>query len=685
MKTTRNALIGLGLLGLAGTATLADEGMWLLTNPPREQLRDRYGFEPTNQWLEHMQLSAVRFGGASGSLVSPNGLVMTNHHVGRSAISKLSSSERDLVANGFYASTLADELPCADTEVRVLRSTEDVTDRVNRAVTDDMSPADAGTARRQAMSRIEQEAEEATGLNCQVVTLYNGGQYHLYRYSRYTDLRLVFAPEQQAASFGGDIDNFEYPRFCADFSFFRIYVDGKPLHNEHYLTWSEAGAKEDDLALIFGHPGRTNRLDTVADLMFTRDVTGPSALSSRKNREVELTAFMGRSTEHRRIGQTVIKGVANGRKAWTGYMGGLLDPVLMENKRASERRLRDSYMNGSAETNPWDALERAFATYGTFYHQRSALSGVFFSALSGRALTLVRMSEELAKPSEDRLREYRDTALPSAERQLFSPRPIYDILEIDNLASSLAQLAAAYGGDHPIVREALAGQSPRRRAESLVMGTKLQDVAERKRLAEGGAAAIASSNDPMIVLARSLDAESRRLRQRYEDEVQAVETEAYAQIAAAKFALDGDGVYPDATSSLRFTFGPVTGWEKAGQQVEPFTNIGGMFKRAELRSGEPDFVLPDSWTSAESRIDKNTPMNFVCMGDVIGGNSGSPVVNTKGEVIGLVFDGNLHMLVGRFAYDGRTNRCVCVDARLIIESLSKVYGADRIVQELLGK
>ncbi len=690
MKTTtllRVAVIGLcASLSIEASRTAsADEGMWLLTNPPRDLLKQEYGFEPTDEWMEHMQKSAVRFGGASGSLVSPNGLVLTNHHVGRSAIGKLSSGERDLIAGGFYAPTPADELECADTEVRVLMEIIDVTERVKSAAEPGMSASEAGEARRRAKTAIEQEQEEATGLNCQVVTLYNGGQYHLYCYKRYTDVRLVFAPEQNAAAFGGDIDNFDYPRYCADYAFFRIYEDGEPLRNEHYLSWSEAGADDGDLALIFGHPGSTNRLNTVAHLEFTRDIVGPTILSWLMKREVELTAFMGRSAEHNRIGQTRIKGVANGRKAWTGYMGGLQDPELFRQKSEAERRLRASYENGSSSQDPWVRMEEALDSYAEFYHERMALNNLFSSALASRALTLVRMADELAKPSEDRLREFRDTALPSMERRLFSPQPVYDILEVDDMASNLSMLAWVYGGDHPVVRKALGGKSPRARAEELVAGTRLASVDERRRLAEGGREAIESSDDSLIGLARMLDAESRSLRTRYEDEFESVQTEAYSDIADAKFALEGDSVYPDATSSLRMSYGPVRGWSEGGEMIAPFTVIGGMFERAELRAGEPEFELPQSWIDAEASLDKNTPMNFVSMGDVIGGNSGSPVVNTDGEVIGLVFDGNLHMLVGRYAYDERTNRTISVDARFIIESLKNVYKADSLVDEILAE
>jgi len=682
MKTKTMIVLIVALSASAIPTASADEGMWLLTNPPRQQLQSRYGFTFSQQWLEHMQKSAVRFTGASGSLISPSGLVLTNHHVGRSAIGKLSSAEHDFIKNGFYAKSLDDELKCTDLTLDTLWSIKDVTKRIKSAATGDMTLSQANTARRQMMSAIEQESQDETGLLSQVVTLYNGGQYHLYSYKRYTDVRLVFAPEQQIAAFGGDIDNFEYPRYCADFSIFRIYEDGKPLKNEHYLRWSDTGAAENELAFIFGHPGRTSRLETVAQLEFTRDTSMPFDMAWLFRREVELQAFMGRSAEYNRIGQTRIKGVANGRKARVGMMGGLLDPELMRRKRDDEQRLRASFEGTSSADNPWDRVARAMQAYTSFYRQQAAINGVFRGGLTGYAMTLVRMAQELPKPSSERLREYRDTALPRIHQRLNSTAPIYDALEVDSLTSALIGLAWTYGADHPVVQTALGGRSPRARAEQLILGSSLKDVQVRRTLADGGWAAIEASDDPLIMLARSLESHTRELRTRYEDEVQAVQRQAYAQIAAARFALDGDSVYPDATGTLRLSYGPIADWEEMGKKIPSFTNIGGLYERAELRKGEQEFILPESWIKARSRLDPATPMNFICKGDVIGGNSGSPIVNAKGEVIGLVFDGNIHMLVGRYAYDERTNRTIAVDARLIKSALKNVYGTTRIINEI---
>lgn len=669
------------LLLLAGPA-LADEGMWLVNKPPLEQLQSRHGFSPSAEWLEHAQKSAVRFNtGGSGSFVSPDGLVMTNHHVGADMIAKLSTPENDLLAKGFYAPKQSQELKCPDLELNVLWKIEDVTDKVNSAVQPGMSLGEANAARRKKMGELEQEAQKATGLLSQIVTLYQGGQYHLYSYKQYTDVRLVMAPEQQAAYFGGDNDNFEYPRYCLDMCFFRVYEDGKPLRPEHYLRWSENGSRAGDLALVFGHPGRTSRLDTVDDLKFTRDFAQPRRLNGLCRRELELIAFCGRSAEQDRIGKDDLLGVANGRKAITGRQDGLLDPALMDMKARTEKALRQA----APSQEPWESLAAALETYRTFYDRRTALNAVFAGGLPSAAQHLVQYADEYSKPSAERLREYRDTALTSLFLDLYSPAPIYDALEIDRLTSSLTALAERLGADDPLVVKALNGKSPRGRAEELVLGTQLKDIDVRKRIVEGGTGAIAASGDPMIEFARVLDDDVRTLRKRYEDEVEAVERDSYAKIAAAKFAAEGDKVYPDATFTLRMSYGPVEGWVESGHEVPPYTNTAGLYARSKDRKDQPPFNLPESWVKARKKLDMETPYNFVCSADIIGGNSGSPVINTDGEVIGLIFDGNIHSLVGDFIYDERLNRAVAVDSRIMLEAMRKVYGAGKLADEITGK
>ena len=677
----------LALFSMLATAASADEGMWLLNKPPLDQLKSKYGFTPSADWLEHVQKSCTRFSdGGSGSVVSADGLVMTNHHVGSSQIAKLSTPGNDLLEKGFYARTRAEELKCPDLEIDILWNIEDVSARVKGAATPEMSSADANTARRKMMSVIEAEAKEKSGLHCEVVTLYQGGQYHLYCYKRYTDIRLVFAPEQQIAFFGGDADNFEYPRFNLDCAFFRIYENDQPLKPQHYLKWSE-GSKQGDLALVFGHPGRTSRLNTAKHLEFIRDHSQALRLQSIWMREIQLQTFSGRSAEQARIAKDDLFGVANGRKAITGRQAGLFDPVVMSAKAQRDEMLRaaSSAQMASDGVDPWKLVEEAQNIHREFYRRRSGVTAPFNASMSGAALTLVRLADELPKTSQDRLREFRDTNLPSLYLNLYSEAPIYESLEIDAIASGLQWMGMMLGGNDPLVQRALDGKAPRERAAELVNGSKLTDIAERKRLAEGGKSAIESSNDPLIKFAQLLDAESRKLRKRFEDEVEAKEREAYNKIAAYKFAAEGDKVYPDATFTLRMSFGAIKGWEEEGKPVEPYTDFAGLFRRHEERKGVPPFDLPARWAEAASMLNPDTKFNFVCTADIIGGNSGSPVVNTKGEVIGLVFDGNIQSLVGDYYFDERVNRTVCVDSRSIIEAMSKLYGANDLVAEITGK
>ncbi|MBI4581348.1 MAG: S46 family peptidase [Planctomycetes bacterium] len=661
--------------------------MWLLNNPPDKLLQERYGFEPTPGWLEHLQKSCVRIG-ASGSLVSGDGLLLTNHHVGSDQLFKLSTAERDLLAEGFYARTRGEELKCPDLEVRVLWSIEDVTERINAAATPEMSPADAYTARRKAMTRVEQESKDATGLECEVVTLYHGARYHLYRYKSYKDVRLVMAPEKTAAFFGGDTDNFEYPRFDLDFCFFRVYEDGRPLHPEHYLRCSQAGAADGELAFVLGHPGRTRRLLTVEHLKFLRDVEVPTFLRYLWRREVQLATFCNRGPENARIGEDSFFSVQNSRKARTGVLAGLLDPELFRRKGEEERRLQAAPTSpGDSATqpaDPWADIATAVKTEQEFHVRYQLVGRTFGSELYSIARDLVRLAEELPKASPDRLREYRDSELDSLYLQLYSPAPIYEALETNAVASGLSNLAETFGAGDPTAVTALGGLPPAERAEQLVRGCTLQDVETRKRLVKEGRPAIESSTDPMIQFARAMDPEARALRKRFEDEVEGVQRAAYARIGAARFAAYGESVYPDATGTLRLAFGPIKGYTEAGRTVPAFTTLEGMYDRWKERRGQPGFELPQRWVDLKSKLDLSVQLNFVLKADIIGGNSGSPVVNAKGEIVGLIFDGNLQSLIWDIAYDDVQGRALAVDIRAIIEALRKVYNAGALTDELVG-
>ncbi len=670
-----------------GQRATADEGMWLFTKPPTKLLKEKYGFEPTPQWLDHVQKSAVRFNtGGSGSLVSSEGLVMTNHHVGSDNLEKFSTPEKNLLKTGFYAKSHDEELKCEDLELNVLWEIEDVTDRVKGAAAKDMSAADANTARRKMMSSIEKECEDKTKLDCQAVTLYKGGRYNLYRYRRYTDVRLVMAPEQDIAFFGGDNDNFEYPRFDLDMCFFRVYENGKPLKPEHYLKWSQNGSADGELTFVAGHPGGTRRLNTVEHLKFMRDVEGPMAMQRLWRREVQLQTFMARNPEWERIASGDFFGVQNSRKARTGILAGLHDPAIMNAKIESEKKLR-----AAVDANPdyrgqwsgaWDQVAAAQKTFRDFCVRRAVGPGGDLMAV---AKHLVRLADELPKPSPERLREYNDAALDSLYLDLYSPKPIYEDLETDRLTSSLAFMAEMLGVDDPYVQKALGGMSPRARAEALVRGTKLKDIEVRKKIAAGGTEAIASSTDPMIRLAADLDPQARALRKRYEDEIEAAEREGYAKIAAAQFAIYGEDKYPDATFTLRLAFGPVKGFREGGKDVPAFTNFEGLYQRATERKGQKGFDLPQVWWDRKDKLDLKTPFNFVSTADIIGGNSGSPVINTKGEVVGLIFDGNIQSLILDIAYTEEQARAVSVDTRAMIEAMKKIYDAGKLAEEILKR
>ena len=685
------SLLPLLLLGfvLAMTTARTDEGMWLLNEPPRQILKERYNFDLTDAWLERAVSGSVRFNnGGSGGFVSPDGLIVTNHHIAADALQKLSSSKEDLFALGFLAKTRAEERKCPDLELNVLQSIEDVTARVNASVKPGMKISEAAAARKAILGEIEKESTDKTGLRSDVVTLYQGGAYHLYRYKKYTDVRLVFAPEAAIASFGGDVDNFEYPRHSLDVAFFRAYEDGKPAAVKHFFKWSKTGPAEGDLVFVTGHPGTTNRLETLARLKHRRDYTLPYSLYRLRTFEAALSQYSEQGTEQRRQAGTDLHRLANARKAMGGQLQGLLDPQIMENKRASELAYR-MFARGSSGPSDWfhsgaTKIADIQLKFRTFEKEHALLErgDAFFSEYFAIARHLVRMADEMPKQSGERLREYRDSNLESLKFQLFSPAPIDAELEQIKLQTSLTFLAENLGGEHPIVRMILAGKNPAQRASELVKGCKLGTMDERNKLFKGGMKAVSESKDPMIQLTASIDAAARELRKRYENEVEEPERQAYAEIAKARFEVSGRNIAPDATFTLRLAFGTAKGYELDGNKIPFQTTFAGAFERSEKMHGREPFNLPNSWVDNKAKLDLATPFDFASTSDTIGGNSGSPVLNREGQLVGVNFDRNRHGLVRNFVYTEVQARHVSVHCRAVLEALRVIYKADKLLDEL---
>jgi hypothetical protein len=689
-KNIVSASVAVTVSLLAGNGVaFADEGMWLFNNPPIKSLKDKYQFDANPQWLTHLQKSSVRFNnGGSGSFVSSNGLVMTNHHVGEDSLQKLSPPGKDYIATGFYAKSQGEELKCPDLELNVLMNMEDVTARVNAAVKPDMSSAEAQKARRAIMNTIEKESLDKTGLRSDVVTLYQGGQYQLYRYKKYTDVRLVFAPEKDIASFGGDPDNFEYPRYDLDICFFRVYENGNPVHVKDYLAWSKDGAGENELVFVSGHPGSTERLDTIDHLKFLRDVVFPEKLNDLRRMEVMLSTYSQRSEENTFEAKDELAGVQNARKARLGQIAGLQDPALMDKKEADEKAFREAIAKDPKLNEQcggaFDDVARTLVVYKSIFPQYILLERpmAFNSKLFDIARDIVRLTEETEKPNAERLREYRESNLDSLKQELFSPAPIYDRLETAELSDSLSWLEQMRGSDDELVKKVLAGKSPHDRASELIRESKLKDVAVRKQLVAGGVQAVAASDDPLIQLALLVDPQARDLRKTYEEKVEEPLRQAYAKIAHAHFVISGTDTYPDATFTLRLAYGVVKGYEEDGKDVPPWTTVGGAYEHADAHKGVAPFNLPKLWLERKDKLNPATPFNFVSTADIVGGNSGSPVVNRAGELVGIIFDGNIQSLALDFAYTDKQARAVSVHSSVIKEALEKVYDAPALADEL---
>jgi hypothetical protein len=671
---------------LAGAA-LADEGMWTFDNPPTKLLQRDYNFTPTQAWLDHIRLSSVRMNdGGSASFVSPHGLLLTNHHVARGQLQKNSTRERDYIKDGFYAATPEQEMKSPDAEVNVLVAMENVTERVAATLKSARTPEAQFAARRSAIAQIERESLQSTSLRSDVVTLYQGGEYWLYRYKKYTDVRLVFAPEQQIAFYGGDPDNFTYPRYDLDLAIFRVYENGKPIDSSNFLKWNPKGAADNELVFVSGHPGSTERMSTVAELEYLRDAGEPNTIKLLRSRIATLEKYSAQGAEQARQAASAIFSLANSLKANDGRLKGLQDPNVMGKKRAEEADFRAKVMANAewrtAYGGAWDAIAGAEKKAATRAKERAyrALDSQF-ATLAG---TIVQYVAEIKKPDGERLAGYHDAQLDSLKQRLFSPAPLYPAMEIARLAGTLELSAAELGPNDEYMKTVLGGRTPMEAATALTNGTKLADPAIRRQLVDGGEAAVAASTDPMIALFRRLDPLRREMVKWTEDNVSSVGQRAGEQLGKARFAAYGKSTYPDATFTLRLSYGKVQGFPMNGTKAPYKTTFYGLFDRANSFNFAPPFDLPPRYVEGRDKLDLATPLDFVTTNDIIGGNSGSPVINAKGEIVGLIFDGNIESLVGDFVYEGETNRAVAVHTGGMTEALGKLYGARKLVEELLG-
>ncbi len=680
--TARIVLAAGAALATLGPAR-AEEGVWTFDNPPAKVLQAKYGFVPKVEWLNALRLSAVNFGGASGSFVSANGLVLTNHHVAMSCLQNLSSEANDLVKNGFLARTRAEERVCPGMELRRLESTEDVTAKV-RAAVKSKDDTVANQERNVAIAALENECKLKTGQRCEMVTLYRGAAYYLYRYKTWDDIRLVFAPEARVGFFGGDPDNFVYPRFDLDVALVRVYEQGEAVKPNAYLKWAKAGVGEGELVFSAGHPYSTDRLVTLAQLAFDRDVRYPLMLAGAKRYRKDLQVFSARSPEAERRAAENLFGTENWLKSMVGEYKALQDPALMAAKADDEARLRKAFVAEAGGTDPWTTVEVATRKEGGQI-KTAWVVGYGYGTLFDAAGKIVELANETALPETERLPAYRASKVPRLKLRLTADEPYYKDLEIARLASYWQEAIDILGKNDPFVVRVLGDKTPLAAATEVIEGTRIDRAEERKKLIDGGKAAAAASTDPLIVLARDVYPMRRRLAKFHEVEVETPTLRAGDELEKLRFKLFATDAYPDATGSLRLSYGVVRGYDADGVLMPFQTNFAGLYARSFAFGGKPPFDLPERWLDRQRDINLATPLNFVSTLDIIGGSSGSPVVNRNGELVGLIFDSNLEGLGGRFAYTDEKARSIAVDSRGILEALVKVYGAEALASELTGR
>jgi V8-like Glu-specific endopeptidase len=683
MKTKAMMLtaIAIPFAALATAPAQADEGMWTFDQFPAERMRADYGWAPDQAWLDRVQASAVRLtGGCSASFVSAEGLILTNHHCVVGCLANLSTGTDDLVANGFNPADRTKERKCPGQQAEVVTRITDVTADIKGAMKglDGEALVKARDAR---VAAIESETcTDRETTRCQVVTLYGGGQYKLYQYRKYSDVRIAWAPEFQAAFFGGDSDNFNYPRYALDAAFLRAYENGKPVTTKSHLTWNPRAPKDGEATFVVGNPGSTQRLLTQSQLAFQREVALPITLTTLSELRGRLISAMEQSAERDREGGDELFGVENSLKVYIGRVKALGDPAFSATLAKGETALKAKSAGNAAIGDPWSEIDQASGKLRDFYlaYRFAQPSGDLYSYAS----TLVRAAAERQKPNGERLPGFTESALPLVEKRLLDETPVYPWLERLTMEWSLSKAREYLGADHAQTRLLLGKESPEGLASRLVEGSKLADPAVRKALWEGGQAAIDASTDPMIVYARRLDPNVRTLQKRFDAEYDAPVTAAQAKLADARFAAYGDTLYPDATFTLRISYGKVAGWMENGAMVPTRTTLGGAFERA---TGAQPFLLAKAYSANEAKIDKSTTYDFVTTNDIIGGNSGSPVIARDGSVIGAAFDGNIHSLGGNYGYDGSLNRTVSVSTAAIQEALETIYPAPGLVKELAAK
>jgi hypothetical protein len=681
------------LAGFAAFPAAADEGMWTFDNPPTAAIEKATGVKLDAPWLKHVRESTVRLEtGCTGSFISSDGLILTNHHCAEDCIAQNSSEGNDLVAAGYLAGSREKELKCQEDAVSVLVSTEDVTAKV-AAATAGVAPDKMVEARRAALTKLEQACEEASKkakggpLKCERVTLYQGGQYWLYKYRRYEDVRLVFAPERDIAAFGGDPDNFQFPRWCLDMSILRAYEDGKPAKTPTHLRFNWAGAQPGDPVFVSGHPGNTDRLLTSAQLQTQRDKFLPFWLLRFSELRGRMIQYSKTGEEARRTTEAYLNSVENAIKVRRNQFAALLDPALLENAARKEAALKDAIAGKPGFEGTGDAYGRiaeAQQAWRRILVPYTFIEGgaAFNSQLFQHARTLVRAAAERTKPNEQRLPEFTDARLAAVEQGLKADAPVYPGLESLRLSFGLERMREWLGPDDALVRQVLGNDSPEELANRAVQQSTLADPAARMALYQGGQAAIDASQDPMIRLAAAVDPRARELRKTFETEVEGPVARAQEEIAKARFAAYGTSIYPDATFTLRLSYGAMKGWNENGTEVRPWTEISRAFERA---TGEPPFRIPPRWMAAKDRLDPATRANFTTNNDIIGGNSGSPMLDAKGEIVGLAFDGNVHSIAGSYWFDERMNRTVGVHPAYIRAALEKVYDAKALLAEIDAK